>query len=471
MLHSSAQFRACRIFVILSACAFLLMSQNPNLFSQVFKAGLFAACICFPSDGQAGFLWTPAMEKEVPIAPAPNAAPSTTIQAPVQAVEAMPLVRNAPVSAPMALELAPVTIETSPMEGKPSARDLIETTRRSVRAKTRMEESKTVLFDPSKHKDLTPAPHIDLFPLEREKPVSLPHAQVRQPVRSKQSNQHVSRRVDLRAYQPGMEVARSYVPEPARRESVDMGSPKYDIADGFGKDIPLEMAVQQIIPTGYTHRFGKDADAASLVSWQGGRAWDNVLMSAVAPLGLNVFISDNDVEIATAPASSMPSSPPRQAMVMTSGVKVKEAPRPASLVEPPVENWVPPVSGKQARNAMPTLLPAADNMDTMAIVPVVSDLRRGGLTGGQKVWEAARGATLRDALAEWSKAAGVELHWSSGYDYPLQAKVRLNGTYKQAVEALLAGLKDAQPRPIGRLHPNLPDGPAVLVIKTRHVMD
>lgn len=86
-------------------------------------------------------------------------------------------------------------------------------------------------------------------------------------------------------------------------------------------------------------------------------------------------------------------------------------------------------------------------------------------------WSADAGATLRSVLSRWSREAGVQLYWSSEYDYPLQADVMLNGTYEKAVSTLLDGMRDAQPRPLGRLHPNPPDGPAVLIIETRHVIN
>lgn len=86
-------------------------------------------------------------------------------------------------------------------------------------------------------------------------------------------------------------------------------------------------------------------------------------------------------------------------------------------------------------------------------------------------WSAPAGATLRRVLTDWSEQAGVQLHWSSQFDYPIQANIRMTGTYQKAVETLLDGLRDAKPRPLARLHPNLPAGPAVLILQTQHVIN
>jgi hypothetical protein len=83
------------------------------------------------------------------------------------------------------------------------------------------------------------------------------------------------------------------------------------------------------------------------------------------------------------------------------------------------------------------------------------------------IWTAPRNSTLRNILQDWASRANVELYWASEYDYPIQSAVSLNGTFEEAVQTLLKGLGNSKPRPMGRLHPNLPNGPAVLVIETR----
>jgi len=74
-------------------------------------------------------------------------------------------------------------------------------------------------------------------------------------------------------------------------------------------------------------------------------------------------------------------------------------------------------------------------------------------------------------LEEWSGQAGAEIFWSSDYDYPLAGEVNISGSFEEATETLLRGFEQARPKPVARLHPNLPHGPAVLVVETRQTLD
>jgi len=76
---------------------------------------------------------------------------------------------------------------------------------------------------------------------------------------------------------------------------------------------------------------------------------------------------------------------------------------------------------------------------------------------------------LKTVLESWSNLEGVDLFWSADYDYDLIGDVNISGNFEEAVEELLKGFSDAKPKPVGRLHPNLPHGPAVLVIETSQI--
>ena len=55
--------------------------------------------------------------------------------------------------------------------------------------------------------------------------------------------------------------------------------------------------------------------------------------------------------------------------------------------------------------------------------------------------------------------------WNSAYDYVLPAPMRLHATFPDAVTQILMGYGAMDPRPVGKLHPNLPHGPSVLVVE------
>lgn len=66
---------------------------------------------------------------------------------------------------------------------------------------------------------------------------------------------------------------------------------------GFGKDLPLALALNQVIPDDFAYAFDPEVDAATIVSWEGGRPWNEVLQDMLAPVGLSSHIMRNRVMI------------------------------------------------------------------------------------------------------------------------------------------------------------------------------
>lgn len=82
-----------------------------------------------------------------------------------------------------------------------------------------------------------------------------------------------------------------------------------------------------------------------------------------------------------------------------------------------------------------------------------------------RYWQGEKGDSLHNVLKDWSQTSHVELYWGPDEDYVLPEAVRLHGSYTDAVTRLLSIYEDDSDRPLGRLHPNLPYGPSVLVIE------
>ncbi len=69
------------------------------------------------------------------------------------------------------------------------------------------------------------------------------------------------------------------------------------IADGFGKDVPLKVALLQILPPTLTAQFSQGVDAEQIVDWSGGKPWQAVLHDVVQPLHLRATVSGSIVRI------------------------------------------------------------------------------------------------------------------------------------------------------------------------------
>ncbi|MDB5491597.1 MAG: hypothetical protein JWO78_1446 [Micavibrio sp.] len=108
--------------------------------------------------------------------------------------------------------------------------------------------------------------------------------------------------------------------------------------------------------------------------------------------------------------------------------------------------------------------PPADPIEKEAVaapVPTADVLNNGEVTK----WEAQKGDSLKTVLQQWSEKAKVQLYWVPAQDYKLPKPVSMTGNYTDAVSDVLSAYGDKGSRPVGRLHPNLPNGPSVLIIE------
>lgn len=101
-------------------------------------------------------------------------------------------------------------------------------------------------------------------------------------------------------------VAETPLPEP-----VEAG----DVIAGFGTDLPLVIALQQVVPHGYQYAFAEGVNLGTPVSWEGGKGWRAVLSDMLASEGLGYRVRDNVVVVGyyppeeTQPQHNMMSAP------------------------------------------------------------------------------------------------------------------------------------------------------------------
>jgi hypothetical protein len=79
-----------------------------------------------------------------------------------------------------------------------------------------------------------------------------------------------------------------------------------DVLAGFASDIPLVMALQQIVPPGYQYAFAAGVDPGASVSWEGGKPWQGVLSDMLAKQNLGYMLQNNTVVISPAAAGAQP---------------------------------------------------------------------------------------------------------------------------------------------------------------------
>ncbi len=283
-----------------------------------------------------------------------------------------------------------------------------------------------------------------------------------------------------------------------------------DVLNGFGDDLPLVIALQQVAPPGYQFAFAPGVDLGQRVSWQGGKHWRDVARDMLGSKGL-AFETQNDNILmvmeqgAAAPALQTaqvtPAAPMSPSSVETADVRRKkpdglisrirsqlardEAPVEASIgaprnaAEQMTAEWdeaQTDTMGMPLNSDEQYALAPGEDLSPVALTmarspsprpPVVrppSDTTAMAMTTAPAAWQAQAGMTLRDVLQDWADRAGVELYWSIDYDYRLSKSVTVQGTFSDAASQLLDRFANAKPRPYAQLHQQ-GGQPRTLVIK------
>lgn len=85
--------------------------------------------------------------------------------------------------------------------------------------------------------------------------------------------------------------------EAPEAEKMTPSQSAYPVVEGFGSDMPLVMALGQIVPAQYAYSFGKGVNPGVIISWEGGKPWDEVLNGVLTPLGVQMSIEGNKLSL------------------------------------------------------------------------------------------------------------------------------------------------------------------------------
>ena len=229
--------------------------------------------------------------------------------------------------------------------------------------------------------------------------------------------------------------------------TIGVGAPiTDDVVQGFAAQIPLVLALRQVLPAGYGFSLDQGVDMDALVSYKGGKSWRETLGAMLGSVGLVSHEQGMSVAISNASSVGLSAGSAHSA-----------------------------VAAKSASDALPVVLqptmsdvnvPVVDARGSL-VVPSPLGVAPPGVDGGDSGWAVMRGDTVRKALTEWCLRAGVELQWLAEYDYPVEASAHFSGGFEDALRGLLAGFESAHPQPIAELHSNPGAGQGVLVVQTR----
>lgn len=409
-----------------------------------------------------------------------------------------------------------------------------------------------------------------------------------------------SEAVDSAELAPVAAVQAETPASPHAVESAPVTAPStYADAMGFGSEIPLAMALGQIVPPGFVYSFGENVNPGTLISWNGGKPWDQVLLDALTSRELTATINGNAVLIKkagshaaeesalqpVAPVSRMTdpeapvvrdtqsaaaleaaeqadkavmeptavtgegtaekyprrvprkgfvesifgtankpeardhhveienNAPPPPEVTQSAAAPVSEtaeAPDAVAVEEvttdsagyedvavaeptalesdsmapvaasyepaataspiPHRQSSLPPISRAEPHDVSYVQERTHERASDLSVPPPVSSyatkVKASVLDPFEvRLWKADSQANLKDVLTSWAGNANVEVIWDSSYDYKLPDSLSMQSTFPEAVTKILALYGNVEPRPQGRLHPNLPKGPSVLLIE------
>ena len=157
-----------------------------------------------------------------------------------------------------------------------------------------------------------------------------------------------------------------------------------EVLAGFGRDLPLVIALQQVAPAGHQFSFASGVNPGAVVSWEGGKPWQAVMTDMLAPQGLEYQLQGNVVAVghatggAVAPApvdttmSQMPSDTAEAPAAVDVAAPAAATAAAAPSSEPVTIRRQRPVSAASADNRTAGSQPSVNTPAKAASVPAAA---------------------------------------------------------------------------------------------------
>ena len=202
----------------------------------------------------------------------------------------------------------------------------------------------------------------------------------------------------------------------------------YSPVSGFGSDLPLAIALSQIVPPQYGYVPVGNINLGQRVSWSGNnRPWSIVLEEILAPHGLEPEIRGNKVLLQRAGTRQRNGT----AIVDTTIIEGQAAQK---TIVAPAETEVP------APTTLTITTQPSNSAGSNAEVPPAPAQPRSAINSyskGEKLWQAAQGESLRTILTAWSQRAGFALVWQSPQDFHVNSDILVTGSFENAIDILM----------------------------------
>lgn len=160
---------------------------------------------------------------------------------------------------------------------------------------------------------------------------------------------------------------------------------------------------------------------------------------------------------------SAPTSTLAPASTTGSGIVVAAVPAAPAITPSPTAVTSPAASSSSTQTVLPPVAPAKDGPITKPTTSAAPSSTKASTSSAPakplvaattpaprslpQVWAAEPGSTLRDSVEAWAKRANWKVIWrAEGLDYPIEAPLRFEGTFQDAIGQVFP-LYDRAPRP------------------------
>jgi len=242
---------------------------------------------------------------------------------------------------------------------------------------------------------------------------------------------------------------------------------KAEIIEGFGKDIPLALALRQVVPPQYAFSFAKGVNLGQRVSWNGDRPWDEALQDMLTSVKLQALRQNNIILIKQNTIQAPDKGKPND---LKNNKSIKLNPFPLEHI---LNKQEPAAGDSSAQKAEAELkikriivsdpgetpsTQAAVNASLLDVEkkqavkitdkplqnvpkPLMEEKKSSGMTlDNQKekpgLWNAQKGESLKAVLQKWSEKSGFQVIWEASHDYVLDADVNEKTNLKLALDYL-----------------------------------
>jgi hypothetical protein len=142
--------------------------------------------------------------------------------------------------------------------------------------------------------------------------------------------------------QESVDLQMPVTPAPIQESAPDISwneNITYEVIEGFGMDLPMALALGQIVPPQYAYSFGDGVNPGIRISWEGGKAWDKVLNDALTPVGMKASIKGKKVVLSATKKKPSNAAPTVKEAVTSEPVEASvEASMPKEFKETPEQS-------------------------------------------------------------------------------------------------------------------------------------